>query len=661
MRYLLLLLLTFRTLSATISVTENDPSALIEGIVSAITGDLYLLEDEITIAGHEPINIKRSYISGKGSGSWAFFENLQAGYYPPLQALVVNEPNGTPLTYIYKSEGKHHKKHSNGYLFQSLNLKREALGLTNTARGLLSGATNLKNQHLRISENGHRLTLSCADGSTKIYTPAHHQQTFEPGLSAGPFYRYLLQQEFLLNGNRVLYYWDDDNLLRSIRTTDPSTKQTYAEATFHYQGEVKKSKKQNGHHLRYLTKHNFDIETSDGRKLSYRYFTDKSQQEKTIWYLSTIDTSDLPREEIHYYPPQDGRKRLISSLVLPNDRQLYITYYQEGLNPDHPLYGRVKNLQAPVGPNNQIQTTHTFHYDLSARKTDVIDSLGSRTEYQWNEALRPTLITTFDRETLHHRERFVWGREDSPDTTHLLCKILIDENDQPLHATRYFYDPRGNPIQESLYGNLSGQGPPLHLDSDLLPIHDGVEIHTKQFEYDKDRLIKKIEDDLTTTYTYLLDTDLITKELLFHNSQIIKRHLYTYHHFTKILLEEIIDDTPSENPQTLHPFTQRTIKKIHPRQEAPYLGLPHTIEEFCQNPQQTQLLRKTILHHTTAGKIIHKEIFDRQNHPIYNLHYTYDEKHVRHEVAQILVVANNNYKFCFVTLPGGALEVIQEC
>ncbi|MBS0627304.1 MAG: hypothetical protein JSS09_03730, partial [Verrucomicrobia bacterium] len=52
-------------------VTENDPNTIVEG-VSVITGDLYVLEEDLVIRGGQPICLSRSYVSQKGFGYWDF-------------------------------------------------------------------------------------------------------------------------------------------------------------------------------------------------------------------------------------------------------------------------------------------------------------------------------------------------------------------------------------------------------------------------------------------------------------------------------------------------------------------------------------------------------------------------------------------------------------
>ncbi len=55
MTFVVFFLLATVHLFSSLAVTENEPSALIDGIVSAITGDLYAVEEDIVVRGAEPL------------------------------------------------------------------------------------------------------------------------------------------------------------------------------------------------------------------------------------------------------------------------------------------------------------------------------------------------------------------------------------------------------------------------------------------------------------------------------------------------------------------------------------------------------------------------------------------------------------------------------
>jgi hypothetical protein len=102
----------------TVTVTENDPNTLIEG-VNVITGDLFKERQDVLIAGVEPLYLSRSYISQKGKGYWNFFPYHQVFMDWDTTLLEIVEPSGAILLYEgTKSEAdlEEEKKHeSSGY------------------------------------------------------------------------------------------------------------------------------------------------------------------------------------------------------------------------------------------------------------------------------------------------------------------------------------------------------------------------------------------------------------------------------------------------------------------------------------------------------------------------------------------------------------------
>ena len=54
-----------------LAVFGGEPSAMVGGCVSAITGDYFISENMLTIRGHEPIQIQSRYLSRKGTEKFA--------------------------------------------------------------------------------------------------------------------------------------------------------------------------------------------------------------------------------------------------------------------------------------------------------------------------------------------------------------------------------------------------------------------------------------------------------------------------------------------------------------------------------------------------------------------------------------------------------------
>ncbi len=631
-----------------VAVTENEPSALVEGIVNAVTGDLYVVEDDIVIQGAEPLRLRRSYISANGEGNWGFIENLFAVLRPPIHRLTVFEPNGTRLDYLYEIQNTDKKKHKKKkpkaaqYDFHPLNVAQDAQGLTNTARGKISAHTNLKNQYIRMDGDHERFTVICPNGTKRIYVALPNQKPervgpHHGGLEVYIHYHYVLQSEELPNGNRIIYDWHK-NKLTSIRTTDPSGQKTYAQATFHYHGKIKEK-----HHQSYLNNADFDVHTSDGRTLHYHHICEGKPEKGGRWHLHQITSSDFPVEFLHYHGPDKNRKSILGAITLPLGRGLHVGYYQSG---NDPTCSRVQSLSAPVAKDATPLVTHRFHYDLPKRQTTVLDVNGAPTRYSWDQNLRLTAIERYTTSNaLYAGSLFAWGT--GQDEANLRCKTLFDENRKPIYATSYSYDSRGNVVFEKFYGNLSGQGIALSLDSQHLPIENGVEFYTNKFECSQDDrhlLLRKEEGNgLVVTYDYLPGTDLPTAELAADREGIKRRKFYEYN-ADHILVREITDDGRTSDKNDLNNVTTRKILQIHLKQDAPYLNMPQVIEAKYWDGREERLLKKILLHYTTGGRIERKDIYDGSGRFRYSLSYKYDAKGNLSEATNALgQTAKHNY------------------
>ncbi len=631
MKYFLLLFFSVTTtLFGQVAVTENDPSSLVDGLVSAITGDLFSFEEDVVVQGVEPLHLKRTYISSKGEKTWRLFPGNEAVLFT-TGVLKLIEPNGTVLRYHSNRRIEPHKKKKNPQevIFLPLDLTTDAKGLTNTARGALSANNNLKNQYVRESSIGKELIVYCPNGTRRVYNALTKEQKKARDVDDSQVV-FILVSEGLPDGNQIIYSWDNEKIT-SIRTADPSGQKTYAQATFHFHGSLKEKK---GH--KYLDTRNLDVHTSDGRILQYRYLCD-GPKESGGWYLHHIDSSDLPPEEMRYQNIEGGR-RLLSEIFLPNSRRLNVSYYNLGKNDNgakiremsDPLYCRVKALSAPVGTDANSLPTRRFYYDIPSRKTQVFDAEGVPTHYYWDENLRLTSIDRFSTpEKLYNSTRFVWGSNNATDASNLLCKILLDENRRPMHATRYFYDQHGNVVQEKFYGNLSGQGISLSLDSNNFPIENGVEAYSKRFEYSQDGrnlLTRRSEDNGSDIrYEYLPGTNLPTLELSYERGKVRRRKFYEYN-ADRILIRELTDDGSTPDKNDLSDVKTRLIQCIYPKSDQPYFGMPQILEEKYWDGLTEKLLKKTVLHYTTGGRISQKDIYDANDQLRFSLTYKYDEK-----------------------------------
>ena len=591
----------------TVTVTENDPTTLVEG-VSVITGDFYAQETDIVIQGVQPIRLGRNYISQKGKGYWEQFSYHLARYYrdPGTCQLELTEPTGG--TFLYKGKSK---KKETVFSIKEFHTR----GMTNTARGSIFGKYNIKNQEIKIPscKDKKYLYVFCADGTRRIYKKIggdNHCQTDEIFDKNGKILSrasdlYLLEEEELPNGNKILYEWPKkcgDTWM--IRSCNPNKSITYAWARFY--PKYKKGR----------SRGDYGVETSDGRHLEYYHFSYKG-----IHQLKKVSGDEKPDEIIEYLT--HGGRQLVNKISWPKGRTIELSYYLPGdlykdvpIREDDELCFRIKQISAPLGENNEKVTTHTFIYDLTQKKTTVLDAYGAPTIYTWNEDLRPVMIERFHLNgPLYNKEQYVWGQNGTQDETNLLCSVLFNGNGEILHATRYFYNACGDVETQVLFGDLTGEGRQLHINQEGFP-EEGCDVYTKSSTYSKDGkhlLLSHTEDNGSKViYSYHKNTSLQEKESHYNSNELQWTRSWKYDDHNNCILEEVRD---------VKGHTDRSTGFILQDSKEPYAGMPVVIEEFMGK----KLLTTVVLHYTRGGRIEKKDVYGAHN-LCYFLNWHYNDQ-----------------------------------
>ncbi len=255
----------------------------------------------------QPIRLGRSYVSQKGLGYWDFLS-----YHVIFTAdnfLEITEPSGATLLYEGTSA-----ENQVVYALKNSDWK----GITNTARGSLSGKHNLKNQRLEFTKKkyGFLITVVCSDGTKRIYESSLRfgQPAFFDKKSKffskyyGPIGQYFLIKEEFPNGNKILYEWPTGEPGDSwmIKSCNQDETIIYAWAKF-YPKKAKYSQKDRSHG-------DYGIETSDGRHLEHYYFSHNK-----IHQLKKVESSEMPPETMEYLSCEDDRK-ILKMISWPHGR-----------------------------------------------------------------------------------------------------------------------------------------------------------------------------------------------------------------------------------------------------------------------------------------------------------------------------------------------------
>jgi RHS repeat-associated protein len=117
-----------------------------------------------------------------------------------------------------------------------------------------------------------------------------------------------------------------------------------------------------------------------------------------------------------------------------------------------------------------------------------------------------------------------------------------------------------------------------------------------------------------TKYTYVPGTNLVKTKTLCDRETAKITYIYDYDQ-DLLLVSETIDDGVTKK-----------FKKITPRQEQPFLGMPEVLDEKYWNGFKEVLLKKTAVHYGPGALIVWKNIYNENAISLYQLYYEYDEK-----------------------------------
>ncbi len=633
-RAFLLLVLTLPILCYTQSytVTEGSSAALVAGAVNAITGEHYVAESDYQVQAAVPLTLPRVYISGLSTNNhvgWQLFQHLYAAYYideredPFRHEIRLIEPNGTLLVF----ERSQKIRRSKPIIFNPINTSA-AKGLTNVGRGKISGQTNLKNIRVEMQHDKKQFTVYASDGAIRFYkkTKKDTIPMYKDRFPYAAHVYYTLQWEKLPNQTMIFYGYDGKDSLDVVRTANHNNSKTYAQANLHYIH----------HHVE--SKPDFNINTNDGRSLSYRFL-----QRKGLHLLANIETPAYPQESASYNQKVEDESgltigRLMNIRCLREGRHYKLDYYMPGnnhvgnanikLGRDDPRLYRVKTLSAPVGTDATAHVTHRFFYYPDQHYTQVREIDDIVTKYHYSLQQRLERIYRFDKGKVpYNSERFIWGNE-GPFATNLLCHTIYEASDTPVLSKRYAYDGKGNVVEEKLYGQLSGtSATPLMIGGDGFPIENGVESYSIRKTYSQDNLNLLVREEHPNGKSifniYLPNTSLLSAQFICEHNQIRIRHFYQYSP-DYILWREVVDDGSTNDINDLTNVKTRRIKHISLMpQGQTYQDMPQMMDERYWDGQHEILLKRVYLTYTTGGLIHRKDIHDATGHR-YSLIMNYD-------------------------------------
>lgn len=589
-----------------------EPSCIVNNCVNVITGAFVNAETDLVVAGATPIVIRREYSSytrkeGTLGRGWNInhYGKIKYAKGDKVDKALLYENSTLPI--LLKATGSIFEYH-----YLRISDKALSKGVTNCSSGLISGTTNMRNSYYtykakRPSKSKHPSVghyHSCNGDILEFNWYEEDGDHWQEGIET-----HRLAANRVAAGNILRYNYEMCTKLSSIQVySDENSTSPLASVVFDY-----------GKWIHDKNCPTLEISGHDGRFVRYKYSLPLIQRGK-VTYRSMIDQverSDGPNQYFVYNPRTSDIDEQISGINGENGRFLRIWYYEKGRNcvdgvgrfiwnKKHYAFGRVKALEEPVGVDAQPITTHQFIYHEDKKSKDhdrfglttVVDALGYHTDYQYNKDLRLNKVIRYlgyDLSTPYSYETLDWV---GGSYINLYGRHFYDGEGNEIFSRSYQYGRGNNVIQESIQGNLTG---------------NGTSEYTLKYDYkDTDLLRVAFDGAKRTEYAYVPKTNLLSCEFVYENNVLKLRKFYKYD-ANNILKREVIDDGTSLDENNLEGATQRIIREMKNSLNTFPTGLPLTEKQMCWDfeKQEEVLIKKIYYRYSIEGKLISKTIFGR--------------------------------------------------
>jgi RHS repeat-associated protein len=597
-------------------------SSIINGCVSAISGDYLESETDIVVAGPEPLVFQRFYASSDYSrgclyNGWRHNHNSAAFVNRPLLYRRGTtgrflEPSGRCAYYTYDSD---------------FTLRTEdRIGVTNCGAGPISARTNGLNTEIHFLDNDPEIEVHTGDGTKRFF---NHKE--------GTIY---IKKERKANGNKIYYtYTEENQVLDRIRMTNQMKNCEYS---WIQTSDIPRKK--------FKQRPKVEITSSDKQKVIYKLAKfhptpkDRKRDIKGEYYIVEVDRSHGIKQQYEYEKASGRFAEQIIKKINPDNRFLQIAYYRPGdklvstdrigIDEDNYRINRVKTLSAPVGTDSTPIVTHRFEYKklydneryFLGGNTTVYDAYMHKTLYEYDSYRRLDCIKKYTGDKdykVHSTESYVWSPQGN-----LLCTINKNAKGIIKKARHLIYDKIGNVIEKREYGNYSGEKKQIGLDATGLPLSNWSEANITKYTYSNDKLhllTSQIEaNGKKTVFTYVPDKDLIASKLVYEKNKIKIREFFEYDQ-NNTVIKKIKDDGTTNDKTDLTGVTERFITYTQPKKTAP-IGYPETVEEkyLDLKTKKEKLLRTVITKYSIQGHPYKARYYDHTGTLIYTLSWKHD-------------------------------------
>jgi len=595
-----------------IAALTGDSQYLIGGVISPLSGQPVLTQTDLIVRGAQEIVLNRIYIPPNIPSSfnkhkknqnewhqfelcdyvtthykgWKFLSHVYLIAAPALMQFRVTEPNG--LTLYFKLSGP-----GNSITTYTGPLQ----GINNIAGSTPSGKSDPRNT--RISYDDSKITVYSSDGTVRIYRWKIKDGFYD--------HVYLLEKEYLPSG-KLLRYQYINNHPYLIESCDPQERFVYATLRIDGSPWDKECK----------------FTSSTGQIAHHNYYQRRIP--------TNIKENGVRQKNLFICPPMLGA---VSSPFYRAESSDYNDYFllshfsgqADIFRCEYQSIGnlyRVDKLLFPVGLNDNYVPVHQISYQPAvagekAGITTVNNSDGTSMIYHFSKDFLLTLIQYFGANGQLEKEKSIqWF-----DNQWMKTIQWKDHRTGSFHQRTYEYDRYGNPILETLTGNLTGDNPNEILTTKRTFSEDGRNLLLRE----------ETEDGKVIALFYHANTNLLSKKLTKDIDKVILREFFAYDDCNNLILT-ISDDGSGEDSDDLSHVSQRTIKKYTLRQSAPFLHMPEWIEETYLENGTEKPLKKTRFIYDNQGNIAEEEIYDAQGKYAYTIYKTYNER------GDVLTVTN---------------------
>lgn len=576
---------------------ECEPITTVAGCVNVLSGHFFQVEQDLIGNTIDPLKLTRYYDSANGKET---FLGVGFGSQFPLFAsdiqegarhvnLMISERDGFLIPYKGKSNQRPYTCQIDPRLLKE--------GYTNLNRVGISSHANFVNWQVLLLSN--KWVLRLGDGTERTYERPHNLESQARRRLDFPTNKiYLLTEEKKPNGNKVYFDYrlvDYKPCLSKVWTTN-RTGITFNSLDIFYSSTGCK------------------ITSSCGNSTDYAH-----EMERYSGRLGLIDANILKKVDsrqhgtISYQSEKDYPPRIVKVLK-PNACFLKVHYNKSD---------KVESLHAPLGPKGAIIPTHTFQYEKNC--TQVLDALGQLTAYRFDSNQRLSQIDTFDGSNIVRQEVFNWSTEEGEEGW-LKAKSL-QLNGNIYYVKTYTYDRKGNIINQSLYGNLTGEkNEAFTLSQKKERDHYSVDYEYSQDEYNL--LVRKTTPEgLVISYEYFPGTNLRTKELHSYQGKIQERFFREYDDNGQVHIS-IEDDGSSQKVDDLTDVTFRRVKTVAAKRNSklPSFGKSKRIVESYLDNGQLIPLKQTEFFYDAQGNENGQKVYDGKGNFCYETTKTYNHR-----------------------------------